>query len=139
MSLRRLFVAEGLSAGAELHLGEQQARYLGRVLRLLTGDSVQVFNGKDGEWTATIERFRKNEVVLMLKERVDNTAESPLRLHLVQGISRGERMDFVVQKATEVGVKRITPVLTDHGVVKLDARRAEQAPRALGAHRRECL
>ena len=124
MSLRRIHVADSLSAGAELRLGERQARYLGRVLRLVSGDTVQVFNGTDGEWTATIERFGKNEAILILKDPVVNEAESPLRLHLVQGISRGERMDFVVQKATEIGAKRITPVLTDHGVVKLDSRRA---------------
>jgi 16S rRNA (uracil1498-N3)-methyltransferase len=57
-------------------------------------------------------------------ETVENAAEPSLSIHLVQGISRGERMDFVVQKATELGVSRITPVLTDHGVVKLDSKRA---------------
>ena len=124
MPLKRLYVAEKLAAGAELHLGEESARYLGRVLRLRVGDSVHVFNGDDGEWSATISRFGKNRVTLLVHDAVANTAESDLKIHLVQGISRGERMDFVVQKATELGVDRVTPVLTDYGVVKLDDKRA---------------
>src|SRR5210317_1559264 len=124
MPLKRLYVPERLAAGAELHLAEEAARYLGRVLRLRTGDTVHVFNGDDGEWSATISRFGKNRVTLLLHEAVENTAEPELEIHLVQGISRGERMDFVVQKATELGVARITPVLTEYGVVKLDDKRA---------------
>jgi len=122
--LKRLYVAERLAAGVELRLGGDAARYLGRVLRLHAGDDVHVFNGDDGEWSATISRVGKDRVVLAVHGNVANDAESPLRIHLVQGISRGERMDFVVQKATELGVTRITPVLTDHGVVRLDAKRA---------------
>ena len=124
MPLKRLYVAEKLAAGAELRLGDEAARYLGRVLRLRTGDAVHVFNGDDGEWSATIGRFGKDRVTLLLHDAIENTAEPQLSIHLVQGISRGERMDFVVQKATELGVAHITPVLTDYGVVKLDARRA---------------
>ena len=126
MPLKRLYVDDRLGAGAELRLGEEAARYLGRVLRLRAGDTVHVFNGDDGEWSATISRITKDRVTLLAHDPVDNTAESRLRVHLVQGISRGERMDFVVQKATELGVERITPVLTDHGVVKLDDRRADK-------------
>jgi len=126
MPLKRLYVAERLGAGAELRLGEEAARYLGRVLRLRAGDSVHVFNGDDGEWSATINRIAKDRVTLLVDGPVDNVAESRLRIHLVQGVSRGERMDFVVQKATELGVRRITPVFTDHGVVRLDDRRADK-------------
>ena len=124
MPLKRLYVPERLAAGAELHLAEEAARYLGRVLRLRPGDTVHVFNGDDGEWSASISRFSKNRVTLAVHDSVANAAESGLEVHLVQGISRGERMDFVVQKATELGVVRITPVLTDYGVVKLDGERA---------------
>lgn len=124
MSLRRLFVADRIAAGAELRLGEDAARYLGRVLRLRVEESVQVFNGEDGEWLARIVRIGRNRVSLLVGEKIRNDAESQLRTHLVQGVSRGERMDFVVQKAAELGVKRVTPVLTDHGVVKFDSPRA---------------
>ena len=126
MALKRLHVADKLAAGAELRLGDEAARYLGRVLRLRTGDTVHVFNGDDGEWSATIGRFGRDRVTLLLHGTVENTAEPELEIHLVQGISRGERMDFVVQKATELGAARISPVLTDYGVVKLDGKRAEK-------------
>lgn len=126
MPLKRLYVAEKLNAGAAVTLGEDGARYLGRVLRLRKGDTVNVFNGDDGEWAALISRFGKNRVTLLLRDAVDSACESDLNIHLVQGISRGERMDFVVQKATELGVARISPVLTDHGVVKLDGQRADK-------------
>ena len=120
----RLFVSEALGNGAELELAGETARYLGRVLRARVGDSVAVFNGDDGEFSAEILKITKGTVRLAIRAPIDNHAESPLKVHLVQGISRGERMDFVLQKATELGVKRITPVLTDYGVVKLDAKRA---------------
>ncbi len=126
MSLTRLFVADKLVQGSELHLGEERAHYLGRVLRLRSGDTVHPFNGDDGEWSATIGHIGKSRVTLMVQDHVPNTAESRLKIHLAQGISRGERMDFVVQKATELGVKRISPMLTAHGVVKLDSKRAEK-------------
>ena len=120
----RLFVSGALSNDAELVLTGEQARYLGRVLRARTGDKVTVFNGEGGEWLATITGISKSAVQLHVESEVPSNTESPLKIHLVQGISRGERMDFVVQKATELGVKRITPVLTQHGVVKLDGERA---------------
>jgi 16S rRNA (uracil1498-N3)-methyltransferase len=68
----------------------------------------------------------KSTATLSIGDSHEAGTESPLKIHLVQGISRGERMDFVVQKATELGVKRITPVLTEYGVVKLDNARREK-------------
>jgi len=122
----RLFVSGALSNDSELVLQDEQARYLGRVLRLRVGDPLQVFNADSGEWSATIERISKNSATLRVGSRTETATESPLKIHLVQGISRGERMGFVVQKATELGVKRITPVLSNHGVAKLDRQRAEK-------------
>ncbi|MDH3746589.1 MAG: 16S rRNA (uracil(1498)-N(3))-methyltransferase [Gammaproteobacteria bacterium] len=120
----RLFVSRALSNGAVLELQGEQARYLARVLRARTGETICVFNAEDGEWTATIQSIDKSGVELRIESRNETATESPLRIHLVQGISRGERMDFVVQKATELGVKRISPVFTEYGVVKLDDKRA---------------
>src|SRR5210317_1469815 len=120
----RLFVPEELINGAELVLEGDRARYLGRVLRLRVGDDVTIFNGQGAEWSASISGMTKNTATLLVGESHEVATESPLKIHLVQGISRGERMEFVVQKATELGVKRITPVLTEYGVVKLDGERA---------------
>ena len=123
----RLFVSEALGNGVELELEGERARYLGRALRLRPGDEIAVFNADDGEWSATVGRLGRNDVALTVGDPIGNDVESPLKIHLVQGVSRGERMDFVVQKATELGVARITPVLTDHGMVKLDERRVPRA------------
>ena len=122
----RLFVSGALSNDAELILQGEQARYLGRVLRSRVGDEVTAFNGDDGEWSAVVENITKSTVTLRINEHRETTTESPFKIHLVQGISRGDRMDFVVQKATELGLKRITPVLTNHGIVKFDQERAEK-------------
>lgn len=122
----RLFVSGALINNAEIAIDGDRARYLSKALRARVGDTVSVFNGDGPQWPATITRIDKHEVLLLLGESVDANTESPLKIHLVQGVSRGERMDLVVQKATELGVKRITPVLTEYGVVKLDADRAEK-------------
>jgi 16S rRNA (uracil1498-N3)-methyltransferase len=122
----RLFVSGQLINGSELVLEGDRARYLGRALRLAVGDDISVFNGEGGEWSAGIDAMTKSTVTLSIGAQAESGTESALKIHLVQGISRGERMDFVVQKATELGVKRITPVLTEYGVVKLDAARAEK-------------
>jgi 16S rRNA (uracil1498-N3)-methyltransferase len=120
----RLFVSHDLINGTEALLEGDRARYLGRVLRLRVGDDIGVFDGTGPEWTATIAAMTKSSATLSLGQRHEFTVESPLKVHLVQGISRGERMDYVVQKATELGVNRITPVLTEYGVVRLDEQRA---------------
>jgi 16S rRNA (uracil1498-N3)-methyltransferase len=120
----RLFVSRDLINGAEAVLDGDQARYLGRVLRLRVGDELVVFDGAGTEWSATVAAMTRSTATIELGATREVRTESPLKIHLVQGISRGERMDFVVQKATELGVDRITPVLTEYGVVKLDERRA---------------
>ncbi len=122
----RLFVSGALINDAEIELDGDRARYVGKVLRARVGDRVTVFNGDGPEWPATITRINKTNVGLKLGESVAAGTESPLKIHLVQGISRGDRMDVVVQKATELGVKRITPVMTEYSVIKLDAGRAEK-------------
>ncbi len=124
MGTPRIYIDDDLAVHQELRLTGDKARYLSRVLRLRPEAPVAVFNGRDGEFTATLVSIGKDTAIVRLDDSVGAGAESPLKVHLVQGISRGERMDFVVQKATELGVKRITPVLTQYGVVKLDARRA---------------
>jgi 16S rRNA (uracil1498-N3)-methyltransferase len=126
MASTRLFVIDTLGPGIKLQLGREQAHYLGRVLRLRDGDVLTVFNGDDGEFDARVVALAKNSALVSVDAPVETATESALKIHLVQGISRGERMDFVVQKATELGVKRITPVFTEYGVVKLDQARASK-------------
>jgi len=126
MALTRIFVDKALAPGADIQLDRDQAHYVGRVLRLRAGDTLNVFNGNDGEFNTSVQSLAKDSALLRIDSPVDVTTESPLKVHLVQSISRGERMDFVIQKATELGVKRITPVFTEYGVVKLDESRARK-------------
>lgn len=124
MSTLRLFSPVQLRPNADVSLGGEQARYVGRVLRLRPGDALTLFDGSGGEYPATIDRVTKQELSLSVGDHVARNAESPLKTRLVQGISRGDRMDFVVQKATELGVHRISPVLTEFSVVRFDEERA---------------
>lgn len=126
MSRTRLHIDSPLSANSEFELIGDRARYIGRVLRLGPGDELTLFDGRGGEYQATILSSGKNSVRLSIAGHLDRNVESPLAIHLLQGISRGERMDFVVQKATELGVVRITPLITEYSVVKLEPRRAEK-------------
>jgi len=126
MPRTRLHIAGIDAAASELELDSDKSRYLNRVLRLRVGDHISVFDGEGSEYAATISVMSKSGATLRIEDKIASQTETGLRVHLVQGISRGERMDFVVQKATELGVKRITPVLTEYGVVKLDDTRLEK-------------
>ena len=124
MSKTRLFVDEPLSVGANISMHGDQARYVGRVLRLRPDDEITLFDGQGGEYRAVITVAGKNAVSAAIQERVSRSAESPLNITLLQGISRGDRMDYVIQKATELGVSRVTPIHTEFSMVKLDEKRA---------------
>jgi 16S rRNA (uracil1498-N3)-methyltransferase len=124
MSKTRLFSPIRLTAGTEMRLGDDQSRYVGKVLRQKPGDALTLFDGHGGEFRTTIAAIDRKGVDVVVEEHRDTDVESSLVIHLLQGVSRGERMDFVVQKATELGVSRITPVITEFSVVKLDKSRA---------------
>jgi 16S rRNA (uracil1498-N3)-methyltransferase len=100
--------------------------HITRVLRLRSGDALTVFDGSGGEFGARIEEFRKDAVVVAVEEHRPLDRESPLTLTLAQGISRGERMDWIIQKATELGTSKIVPLFTKRSMVRLDERQAER-------------
>ncbi len=120
----RLFSADALIEGLESWLTGEQAKYVSRVLRLKIDDSVVLFDGEGGEYAAVIKEFAKDRVLLTIGHFCADEMESPLAVELVQGLSRGGRMDVVVRKSTELGVRRIRPVITEYSVVKLDADKA---------------
>lgn len=126
MRLTRVHVPGPLAAGSRQTIAGEAASHITRVLRLRPGDPLVLFDGRGGEHAARIEGFRKSAVIVAVAAHVPTDRESPLSLTLAQGISRGERMDWVVQKATELGVTRIVPVLTERTVVKLDAKQSER-------------
>jgi 16S rRNA (uracil1498-N3)-methyltransferase len=107
-------------------LPPEQSHHIGRVLRLAAGDGLILFDGRGNEYDATIERLGKTNVTLTTSEARQVDRESPLEVTLAQGISAGERMDYTVQKAVELGVKAIQPLTTERSVVRLDAERASR-------------
>lgn len=126
MRLTRIHVTGPLAEGAEVTLPPPGAYHAVRVLRLRPGASLVVFDGSGGEYPAEISRVDGNRVSVRLGRQMPGTPESVLRVTLIQGVSRSERMDWTLQKATELGATAIVPVLTGRSVVRLDERTAEQ-------------
>jgi 16S rRNA (uracil1498-N3)-methyltransferase len=124
MRTPRLHVDARLAANAEIELPALAGGHAVRVLRLRVGDAVVLFNGDGFDHDAELVRLDKRGVVARVHgegRAVDR--ESPLRLTLAQGIARGEKMDLILQKATELGVARIVPLVTSRTEVRLDAER----------------
>ena len=125
MRLSRFFIDAPLSLGQH-ELPEDQAHYIARVLRLAAGDAVQLFDGSGQEYRGTLIEAGKKRVLVELTEQLAGMAESPLAIHLGQGLSRGERMDWAIQKATELGVTEITPLVSERCEVRLKDERADK-------------
>jgi 16S rRNA (uracil1498-N3)-methyltransferase len=126
MRTTRIHIDQPLSMNAELALPSQAAEHVARVLRMNPGDALTVFNGDGYDYTATLIAVGKRDVTLRIDGHESVTNESPLRLTLAQGVARGEKMDLIVQKATELGVARIVPLFTERSEVKLEPSRAEK-------------
>ena len=124
MRLTRSHVDLPLTSGARITLPEDSATHLVRVLRLREGDACVLFNGDGHDYPARLVQAGKREAVVELGDAAPADNESPLRITLLQGIARGEKMDLILQKATELGVAAIMPVNGERTEVKLDAERA---------------
>lgn len=112
-----------LRIGEEIVLGEVIANHWTRVLRLKRGDAVQLFNGDGGEYRALLESVERKRTTARIERELTPLPESPLALTLAQGICRGEKMDLVLQKATELGVCAVQPLISERTEVRLDAER----------------
>jgi 16S rRNA (uracil1498-N3)-methyltransferase len=126
MRLTRVYVDAPVAAGKRLVVAGSAANHITRVLRLRNGDALTVFDGSGGEFGARIEEFRKDSVLVSVEDHRPLDRESPLPITLAQGISRGERMDWIIQKATELGTSRIVPLFTKRSVVRLDDKQADR-------------
>ena len=124
MSMPRVYIDRPLAPDTSVDLNERQTRYLARALRLRVGDGVVLFDGSGTEYPATLTSIRRNDSVVRTGQGRRRSVESLLDIRLLQAVCKGEKMDMVVQKATELGVSRISPVLTHYGVVKFTADRA---------------
>jgi len=118
--LIRVHVDAALAEGARVALTGSAAAHAQRVLRLEAGDAITLFNGDGHDYPSRITGFGRGSVEVAVEGRVAARPESPLSVTLVQGIARSERMDLMVQKATELGVAAILPVATTRSVVRLD-------------------
>ncbi|MBW3551249.1 MAG: 16S rRNA (uracil(1498)-N(3))-methyltransferase [Proteobacteria bacterium] len=126
MRLTRVHVDAPLQPGCDLALPEAAAAHLGRVLRLGVGDACVLFNGDGRDYAARIVAQGKRELRVAIDSATALASESPLRMTLLQGIARGEKMDLILQKATELGVAEVRPLSSQRSEVKLDAARAEK-------------
>jgi 16S rRNA (uracil1498-N3)-methyltransferase len=125
MRLTRVHVDAELTPGAIVELPRETASHLAKVLRARSGDSIILFRGDGREYSGSVESVRGSRVTASVGNGADVDRESPFAITLVQCVPRGDRMDFIVQKATELGVTRIVPVLSQRSVVRLDAAQAE--------------
>src|SRR3984885_2801363 len=124
MRLTRVFVDEDLNSGGVVELARDSAAHVAKVLRARSGDELVLFNGDGREFIGAIESVKGSRVFASIGTARIFDRESPFKVTLVQCVPRGDRMDFIVQKATELGVERIVPVLSQRSVVRLDASQA---------------
>ena len=126
MRLTRIFADAPLGIDEMLELPEAAAHHIGKVLRMRPDQKLHIFNGRGGYYTAVITAIGKRTVSIVPLEFCAEERESNLNITLGQGISRGQHMDYTVQKAVELGVTRIVPLVTEFSNVRLDPERSEK-------------
>lgn len=114
-----------LATGAEIALPSGAARHV-QVLRLQPGDALTLFNGEGGEFEATVLKMGRSDVLVQVGAHHATEREAPRAVHLLAGITANERMDWLVEKATELGVASITPLVAERSVLKLKGERADK-------------
>jgi 16S rRNA (uracil1498-N3)-methyltransferase len=126
MSLPRFYSPEKLSPGSIIRFTDSAATHASRALRMQVDDEAILFNGDGNDYLCSLTFISKSKVSAKVKSVVANDAESPLDITLVQAISSGDRMDFTIQKAVEMGVNRVQPIASQRSVVKLSGDRADK-------------
>lgn len=124
MRQSRFYSDTKLALGAKVKLSGNAAAHATRVLRMAVGDTLILFNGDGSDYTSELISIKKHEVMAKVKSSTVVDNEPPLPITLLQGISSGDRMDYTIQKAVELGVKHIQPIATARSVVKLNQQRA---------------
>ena len=124
MTVTRVYTDQPLRVGEQIELGAGASQHLLKVLRFQKGDQCRLFNGDSKDYTAQLVGVQAKKAIMQIEQEHAGVLESPLAVHLVQGISRGERMDYAIQKSVECGVAVISPVITERCNVKLSAERA---------------
>ena len=122
----RIYTAQTLCADTVITLTDSAANHVGKVLRMRPGDPLILFNGEGGSWQAEVHLVSKKQVEARTLDKFEEDNESSLRIELGQSLSRGERMDYAIQKATELGVTDITLLFSERCEVKLNSERQEK-------------
>ena len=127
MRIPRIFTPQTLIENTLIELDEHAANHVARVLRMTAGRELILFNGqRPSHFKAIIEETSKKRVSVSITNEIQNQNESPINIHLGQALSKGDKMEFTIQKAVELGVTEITPLWTEHCDVKLNAERLEK-------------
>jgi 16S rRNA (uracil1498-N3)-methyltransferase len=126
LRIHRIFTQQDLAPGENISLTGESAHYLSRVLRVTAGQSIVLFNGDGSDYAADITQVERKLLGLEVQTRLPARSESHLQITLVQAVSRGERMDLTLQKATELGVASIQPVFSLRAEVKLKPDKLEK-------------
>ncbi|MCQ8119426.1 16S rRNA (uracil(1498)-N(3))-methyltransferase [Methylomonas rosea] len=126
MRVSRLYVAAPLNVGGRIELDDDAAHYVRSVLRLKQDQSIVLFNGQGGEYLGRFSEVSRKSVRVEIEQFVERNVESPLAINLGLGISRGDRMDWAVQKAVELGVTQLTPLVTERCVIKFNDDKKQQ-------------
>jgi len=126
MRISRIYVTFPLNLNERVELDDNSSHYVRTVLRQKKDDTIILFNGRGGEYTCVLSEVSRKTVVVNVKSWSDRTVESPIHVTLGLGISRGDRMDLAVQKAVELGINSITPIMTERCVVQLKGEKEQQ-------------
>lgn len=126
MRIPRIFHPDLIVQLGPLALSDDAAGHVARVLRMQVGQEVLLFDGSGAQFPAILSEVTKKGARVDVQQRVEHSIESPLNLHLGQVISRGDKMEFTIQKSVELGVNTITPLISERCGVKLDAKRFEK-------------
>jgi 16S rRNA (uracil1498-N3)-methyltransferase len=126
MRVSRLYVNAALNVGGRIELDDDAAHYVRSVLRLKQDQNIVLFNGQGGEYVGRFSEVSRKHVRVEIETYSQRDVESPLQVNLGMGISRGDRMDWAVQKAVELGVAKLTPLLTERCVTKLTDDKKQQ-------------
>jgi 16S rRNA (uracil1498-N3)-methyltransferase len=124
MPLPRIHCDVRLGPGAQMTLAPEAAQHVAKALRLKAGDSIVVFDGRGGEYEATIQRIDRDRVDVKVGAWRDTETEAAFEMGLVQGLPESDKMDWIIQKSVELGAAWIQPVICDRSVVRLSAERA---------------
>ncbi|MEF1216872.1 16S rRNA (uracil(1498)-N(3))-methyltransferase [Photobacterium damselae] len=126
MRIPRIYHPESLPSQGSVMLSDDAANHVGRVMRMQAGQEIMLFDGSNAEFPAIITNASKKNVEVEIQQRVECSIESPLNIHLGQVVSRGEKMEFTIQKSVELGVNTITPLISERCGVKLNGERFDK-------------